>query len=415
MRIGKVKESIYKRSVLKQVNPGQKYSDPWSESPGDFVHIQIAPVVGWTLAPQRAVYNAVNALVVSALIPCAVAVMILMPEGTEEKQLKELMKELTFLCRREHVRLIPGYTAVSRAVNTLMISVTGIGQMYEQAHAGVRITECSGTEYSVNGHPDIDIPGMVYTATGYGNTDYADTDYSGNEHLDMDYSDMDILMVGHAGREGAALLAMEKDEELGGRYALSYIDTARHFYDDASLKDAAEIIYDCGAIKLFAVGEGGVFGALWEFASSLDTGLSVDLKKIPIRQHTIEICEYFNLNPYMLLSGGCLLAVCPDGERVVRELYQLSSREKALQKYNQLTDEEKSEESERAAQELSRLPDEEKSEEAVSVHKSRTLRDLQVAVIGRTTAGNDRLIHYDEEETRYLEPPKMDEIYKERI
>jgi hypothetical protein len=64
----------------------------------------------------------------------------------------------------------------------------------------------------------------------------------------------------------------------------------------------------------------------------------------------------------MLLSGGCLLAICSDGEKMVQKLDM----------------------------------------------------DLPVRVIGRTTAGNDRLIQYDNE-TRYLEPAKMDEIYKERI
>ena len=36
---------------------------------------------------------------------------------------------------------------------------------------------------------------------------------------------------------------------------------------------------------------------------------------------------------------------------------------------------------------------------------------IEAAVIGQTTSGNDRLIHYDEE-ARFLEPPKMDEYYK---
>ena len=36
---------------------------------------------------------------------------------------------------------------------------------------------------------------------------------------------------------------------------------------------------------------------------------------------------------------------------------------------------------------------------------------IESAVIGQTTSGNHRLIHYDEE-ARFLEPPKMDEYYK---
>ena len=48
--------------------------------------------------------------------------------------------------------------------------------------------------------------------------------------------------------------------------------------------------------------EGGVFGAFWEMASGAGVGLEVDLKKIPIRQETVEICNYFGVNPYQIIQ-----------------------------------------------------------------------------------------------------------------
>ena len=89
-----------------------------------------------------------------------------------------------------------------------------------------------------------------------------------------------------------------------------------------------------------------IFAALWEMAAAKNVGLSVDLKNIPIRQHTIEVCEYFNLNPYMLRSGGTLLLACANGARLVEQFQKAG---------------------------------------------------IESAVIGQTTSGNDRLIHYDEE------------------
>ena len=41
------------------------------------------------------------------------------------------------------------------------------------------------------------------------------------------------------------------------------------------------------------VTEGGIFGALWEMAEASGVGLEIDLKKIPIRQETVEVCEFF--------------------------------------------------------------------------------------------------------------------------
>ena len=61
------------------------------------------------------------------------------------------------------------------------------------------------------------------------------------------------------------------------------------------------------------VGEGGIFAALYRLAKEADTGLVVDLKAMPVRQETIEICEYYKLNPYQLASTGNILMICDDG------------------------------------------------------------------------------------------------------
>ncbi|MBR0411338.1 MAG: hydrogenase maturation factor [Eubacterium sp.] len=273
------------------------------------------PVEGWTLAAPRAVYGAVNALVASGLLPAALALTLLMPPGTEEKQLKQFMKELGGLCAREGLAVTAGHTAVSSAVNTLLLSVTGMG------------TSCRKAESVSVKSPD---------------------------------KNLDVVMTGHAGREGAALLAIEREDQLQGRYAPSYIETAKHFYDHAGQSAAAGILWQCGAVRMHDIREGGVFGALWELSSAVGTGLDIELKDIPVRQHTIEICEFFDLNPYKLLSGGCLLALCPDGEEAVSRLMA---------------------------------------------------GGIPAEIIGKTSGGNDRLIRYDTE-TRYLEPSGMDEIYK---
>ena len=68
------------------------------------------------------------------------------------------------------------------------------------------------------------------------------------------------------------------------------------------------------------VTEGGIFGALWEMAEASGVGLEIDLKKIPVRQETIEVCEFFGINPYQLISSGCMLMAAEDGNLLVREL-----------------------------------------------------------------------------------------------
>ena len=304
MRIGKVKESILKRSVLRQLHNHSEEGSPasgedagvlfmpeFSEDAG--VALSVNPIEGWTFAAKRAVYGAVNSMLAAGAKIKAISLSVLMPQDTEEKQLKFLMKEIDALCTQEDILVISGHTAVSPFVSTLILSVTamGIQEKKEEARA--------------------------------------------------EYTDLDLVIAGTIGREGAAMIATEHADRLEERYAPSYIETAKHLFDDGSMSSVSDILQER------------------EMAAAKNIGLSVDLKNIPIRQHTIEVCEYFNLNPYMLRSGGTLLLACANGARLVEQFQKAG---------------------------------------------------IESAVIGQTTSGNDRLIHYDEE-ARFLEPPKMDEYY----
>ena len=323
MRIGKVKESILKRSVLRQLHNHSEEGSPasgedagvlfmpeFSEDAG--VALSVNSIEGWTFAAKRAVYGAVNSMLAAGAKIKAISLSVLMPQHTEEKQLKFLMKEIDALCTQEDILVLSGHTAVSPFVSTLILSVTamGIQKKKEEARA--------------------------------------------------EYTDLDLVIAGTIGREGAAMIATEHANRLEERYAPSYIETAKHLFDDGSMSAVSDILQEREVISIHDVREGGIFAALWEMAAAKNVGLSVDLKNIPIRQHTIEVCEYFNLNPYMLRSGGTLLLACANGARLVEQFQKAG---------------------------------------------------IEAAVIGQTTSGNDRLIHYDEE-ARFLEPPKMDEYYK---
>ena len=356
MRIGKVKESILKRSVLRQLHNHSEQGSPasgedagvlfmpefmpeftqgFSEKNG--VAMAVNPVEGWTFAAKRAVYGAVNSMLAAGAAPKAISLSILMPEEAEEKQLKALIKEIDSLCMQENILVLSGHTAVSPYVSTLILSVTAMGSITEN-------------------RKDI-------TANRENNTANKESieDSKGNtKQITVVNADLDLVVAGTVGREGAAMLAAEYAKRLEERYAPSYIEAAKHLFDDGSMTAVADILQEKEVVSVHDVREGGIFAALWEMAAAANVGLSIDLKNIPIKQHTIEVCEYFNLNPYMLRSGGTLLLACANGARIVEQLKNTG---------------------------------------------------VQAAVIGQTTAGNDRLIRYDDE-ARFLEPPKMDEYYK---
>ena len=79
-----------------------------------------------------------------------------------------------------------------------------------------------------------------------------------------------------------------------------------------------------------------------------------------MKQETIEIAEFFELNPYQMLSGGSLLIAVENGKEMGRCLQNA---------------------------------------------------EIPAVVIGKLTEGKDRIL-INEEETRYLEMPQADEIHK---
>ncbi|HIX72799.1 MAG TPA: hydrogenase maturation factor [Candidatus Anaerobutyricum stercoripullorum] len=367
MRFGKVKESILKRSVLRQLHRHTPFGSPQygedaglfpaddsqllranvlaepvssgedrkrdslcpgKSGSGDRIAVSVNPVEGWTLAARRTVYTAVNSLAAAGAVPAGISLSILMPKETEEPALKKLMREIDALCGEEGICCLSGHTAVSPYVTDLVISVTALG--YQNVKGG----KASATR----------------------ETDRVDS--GGKQPLAL-RPGMDIIVAGTVGREGAAILAHRREKELLTRYPAFFVEEAKSLFDDGSMAAAAAAARQAGTAYIHDVREGGIFAALWELAAAGKVGIDTELKRIPIRQHTIEVCEFFRLNPYMLRSGGTLLLACDNGERVTAALAGAG---------------------------------------------------ILAAVIGRTTDNNDKIIRYDDE-IRYLEPPKEDELY----
>lgn len=75
-----------------------------------------------------------------------------------------------------------------------------------------------------------------------------------------------------------------------------------------------------GISAWYPVGQGGISNALWHMAQAWDTGFVVQMKEIPVRQETIEICEVLGINPYYLYSEHCMLIAADHGDRLCAAL-----------------------------------------------------------------------------------------------
>lgn len=325
MEIGKVPENVLKRSILKQIKTKRPEVLVGADVGEDCAIIGLQsdevmvlstdPITGTTKEMGRwAVMISANDIASSGAEVIGVLVCALLPPRIREIKIRELMQEIEACCQELNIQVVGGHTEVTDAVNRPVLSVTGIGKVKKD-----RMLPTKGAK-----------PGQ------------------------------DIVITKWAALEGTAILAKEKEEELLQKFPAFLIEEAKGYSQYLSIIKEAAIAGKSNVSAMHDITEGGVFGALWEMAESAGVGLTIDLKKIPIKQATVEICNYFDVNPYEMMSSGSLMLAADNGYDLVRVL-----------------------------------------EEA----------GIYAAVIGKVTEGNDRVVT-NGEETRFLEPPKTDQLYK---
>ena len=127
-----------------------------------------------------------------------------------------------------------------------------------------------------------------------------------------------IIMLGTAGSEGAMIMRSLFAEKLEGKYSKSFLQTERLMDEAKSLlkPDFVEKLFPYINYSL-AAGEGGIFAALWELCGETHLGMTINLQDIMIDTLTIEICETLDTDPYVLLSGGCMIIISDAPEAAV--------------------------------------------------------------------------------------------------
>ncbi|MGN1140640.1 MAG: AIR synthase family protein [Oliverpabstia sp.] len=325
MKIGKLPEPILIRSVLKQVKHRREEVLVGPAVGQDCAVVQVEPdeVLVMSTDPitgtvkdlgSHSIHITANDLAASGAEPIGVMLTVMLPDTVEEPEVKKMMQEAEATCKILNMEVLGGHTEITNVVRQPLISVTGVGKIKK-----------SRVITTLQVQPE-----------------------------------QDIVVTKWIGLEATTILAKEKEEELRKRFPAGIVDMAIGFDQFLSVVPESRIAMEHGVTAMHDITEGGVFGALWEMASGAGVGLEVDLKKIPIRQETVEICQYFDLNPYQIMSSGSMMIAVDDGHELVRKL------------------------------------------EKAGIH---------AAVVGRTNAGNDRILR-NGEDVRYLDKPQPDELYK---
>lgn len=260
-----------------------------------------------------ALAEAWNELEAEGAVSLEAQVRILIPEAHGRFRLPAIQKQIEKVCREQGVKLLAVHQYKTPAVSMPLVAATCTGVM-----------ECTAQPADFSG------PGK------------------------------EIVLAGWAGLAGMLRIAEERDAELKERFAPAFLKQIEACRGCIFSGKAIRIARESGIRIMRQITEGGIFAALWHLAKETGTGMDIDMKKISVRQETIEVCENYRLNPYQLTSTGSFLMLADDGGELAEEL-----------RHN----------------------------------------GIKAAVIGRLTGNNDKVIHKGEE-IRYLDRPAPDELNK---
>lgn len=203
-------------------------------------------------------------------------------------------------------------------------------------------------------HPALRLPQV--TVTGIARAEQ--TDKAGKENLLK--SGNSIVFTKWLGMEGMVRIVEEKEKSLKERFSAGFLKQIQSYRESIFAEKEILTAIEQGNVWMDQIGEGGILAALWRLSAAAGSGIRVDMKRLPILQETVEVCEYFHLNPYQLASAGSFLMVTENAEALCQRLAE---------------------------------------------------QGIPASVIGQITDNNDKIIQ-NGEEIRYIDRPAPDEIYK---
>lgn len=324
MKIGNVSQTVLRRSILKQLHTRRDEAviHPSVEEMCAAIRVKDEQVVFTNVSifgdeKDLAVFamaHALNDLATRGASPVGVSLSILLPPHAYESRLKTMVEHAERTAKEQKIEILSAKAEVSPVISKAIVTVVGIGTVEEN--------------------------GLLQSSAGK--------------------AGQDVVLLKWIALEGMLRIAREKEEELAKRFVPAFLNQIKeqqiHLLSVRELVRAKEF----GVSAMHQISEGGILAALWNLTEAAGTGIEVDLKKIAVKQETIEVCEYFHLNPYQMTSTGSVLLVTDDGEGLVSMF------------------------------------------EKEGVH---------AAMIGRLTNGNDKVI-FNDSEKRFIDRPAQDELLK---
>ncbi len=307
MRYGKLTQTAWQRSVRRQLDKRCEEAllgpTPWETCSGlagadgeAFLWADAHASGNAARTGYYAVLKAAGDLAAKGVRASCVSIRVLFPPGVEEEQLKEVTKGIEDACGRMDIQVTSFQGETSGAVSALTVWAAAAGKARRQ--------------------------GLIWERAGRNRTA-------------VKTPGQEIVFCGYAGLEGMLRILDESKEELGTRFVSSFLRQAQSLSDQLVVPAQILALFGegegtpetlPGITAVIQAGSGGILAALWELAETLRTGFEVDMQAIGIRQETVEICEFYRLNPYQISSAGSFLIATEEAQAVIEILEKAGAR-----------------------------------------------------------------------------------------
>lgn len=308
MRYGRLTQTAWQRSVRRQLHKRGEDAlftpSPWENVSGlagrdgdAFLWADACASGSSARTGYYAVLKAAGDLAAKGVCPSCVSVRILFPPGAEEEELREITAGVEDACSRMAMQVTSLQGETVCAAGQMIVSVTAAGRS-EMQETGLNQPKAFVQEQQEKLHAA---------------------------------PEQEIVYCGYAGLEGMLRVLDEAREELGTRFVSIFLEQAAGLTRElVTPEQILSLFKDSDAqprvTAVCQAGSGGILAALWELSEILHTGLETDMQAISIRQETVEICEFYRLNPYQMASAGSFLIVTEDAQAVIEILEKAGAR-----------------------------------------------------------------------------------------
>lgn len=305
MKYGRLTQTAWQRSVRRQLHKRCEDSlyepSPWENTSGlaggngeFFLWSDACASGGSAGIGYYAVLKAAGDVVSKGVRPSCVSVRILFPPGAEEDELKEITAGVEDACSRLEMQVTALQGETTCAAARTIVSVTAAGRGEKQESCPDQRT--GSVQRKLRSAPE-----------------------------------QEIVFCGYAGLEGTLRILDEAREELGTRFVSAFLDQTAGLADDLVIPKQILALFENENVKqritaVCPVGSGGILAALWELSETLHIGFQAEMSAISIKQETVEICEFYRLNPYQMTSAGSFLIVTEDAQAVMDVLEKAGAR-----------------------------------------------------------------------------------------